>query len=176
MNLPDQQRELSDERKQRRSLLLLVIVGAVAVLLLWAVAGVVLYHRFGPDSGKLSAIGDMFGAIGALFSGWAFLGVIVAIILQYQELKEQRREIRYSREAEQQAAQALTEQLQTAEFSNQLVSLNFLIEAQRRLLAPLENPRTVEEGERRDQIMTRLAVYEKELARLIETEAKRWER
>lgn len=43
--------------------------------------------------------GDMFGSINALFSGLAFVGVIVAILLQKEELEEQRRELKLSREA-----------------------------------------------------------------------------
>jgi hypothetical protein len=43
------------------------------------------------------AFGDMFGSINALFSGLAFAGIIITIILQSQELKEQRRELKLTR-------------------------------------------------------------------------------
>ncbi|HBR68696.1 MAG TPA: hypothetical protein DEA55_04885 [Rhodospirillaceae bacterium] len=43
--------------------------------------------------------GDMFGSINALFSGLAFVGVIVAILLQKEELEEQRSELKLTREA-----------------------------------------------------------------------------
>lgn len=42
--------------------------------------------------------GDMFGSVNALFSGFAFLGVIVAIFLQCQELRLQREELSDTRE------------------------------------------------------------------------------
>ncbi len=41
--------------------------------------------------------GDMFGAANALFSGFALLGVIYAILLQRQELKYQRKELELTR-------------------------------------------------------------------------------
>lgn len=42
--------------------------------------------------------GDMFGASNALFSGMSFTGVIIAILLQRQELKLQRNELELTRE------------------------------------------------------------------------------
>ncbi|GAB5404576.1 MAG: hypothetical protein Aurels2KO_28070 [Aureliella sp.] len=45
----------------------------------------------------VGTFGDSFGAVNALFSGLAFVGVIVAILIQSNELKLQRRELRLSR-------------------------------------------------------------------------------
>lgn len=42
--------------------------------------------------------GEMFGPVNALFSGFAFCGVIVAILLQRQELTLQREELSHTRE------------------------------------------------------------------------------
>jgi hypothetical protein len=42
--------------------------------------------------------GDMFGAVNALFSGLAFVGLIYIILLQSQELKLQREELKLTRE------------------------------------------------------------------------------
>jgi hypothetical protein len=47
---------------------------------------------------KSGVFGDSFGALTALFSGLAFGGMIVTILLQSKELKLQRYEIRKSRE------------------------------------------------------------------------------
>lgn len=47
-----------------------------------------------PARGQL---GDLFGTVNALFSGLAFAGVIVAIILQHEELELQRHEIAANR-------------------------------------------------------------------------------
>lgn len=45
-----------------------------------------------------AAFGDMFGVVNALFSGLAFAGVIIAIMLQLKELRLQREELEHTRE------------------------------------------------------------------------------
>ena len=50
------------------------------------------------DMSDRGTFGDMFGAVNALFSGLAFVGVVFAIILQSKELKLQRRELKFTRE------------------------------------------------------------------------------
>ncbi|MFN7117132.1 MAG: hypothetical protein ACK4TA_10065 [Saprospiraceae bacterium] len=42
-------------------------------------------------------IGDMFGAVNAVFSGLAFAGVVIAIIIQEDELKQTRKEFEFTR-------------------------------------------------------------------------------
>ena len=81
------------------------VLGAVIVFLLWAGSAAILC-QYVPESTARGTFGDMFGAINALFSGWAFLGVVIAIILQRQELEMQRQEIRESRIAQQASANA----------------------------------------------------------------------
>jgi len=48
-------------------------------------------------SEQRGTFGDMFGAVNALFSGFAFLGVVVAILLQRKELELQRQELKDTR-------------------------------------------------------------------------------
>ncbi len=43
---------------------------------------------------QLGTIGDAFGALNTLFSGLAFAGIIVSIVLQSRELKDTRRELK----------------------------------------------------------------------------------
>lgn len=69
------------------------IVFALGVLVLWAASGL-LIHKFSDSPGTF---GDTFGAINALFSGFAFAGVIYAILLQRVELKLQRNELQLTR-------------------------------------------------------------------------------
>jgi len=52
--------------------------------------------------------GDMFGAVNSLFSGLAFAGVIIAIVLQSRELELQRLELKLNRKE----LKATTDQLQ----------------------------------------------------------------
>lgn len=50
------------------------------------------------DNSERGTFGDMFGGLNALFSGFAFVGVILAILMQSAELKLQREELAETRE------------------------------------------------------------------------------
>lgn len=54
-------------------------------------------NYFFSDWGKSGTFGDTFGALNALFSGLAFAGVIVTILIQRSELKNQRTELQLQR-------------------------------------------------------------------------------
>lgn len=51
-----------------------------------------------PSLNNRGQFGDMFGALTALFSGFAFAGMITAIVLQTKELGYQREELEYTRQ------------------------------------------------------------------------------
>lgn len=66
----------------------------------WAAIGVVIFwsatfllYCFIKCPNDRGTFGDMFGAVNALFSGFAFAGVILTLIMQHNELKFQREEI-----------------------------------------------------------------------------------
>lgn len=67
-----------------------VIFGIIAfvVLAIWVISWLTLSSN--PDRGTF---GDMFGGVNALFSGFAFLGLIYTISLQKTELGLQRQEL-----------------------------------------------------------------------------------
>lgn len=157
-----------DNRNQAARLFRLAKLGSAAVVILWLGCGVALYWL--PERGTF---GDMFGAVNALFSGLAFLGVILAIVLQYEELKEQRLEIQQSRVAQEESAKALTAQLRIAGMRSKVESLNLLIEAQSRILARLDDRRTVGESERRSKIQRRIEQFEAELEIVLDEEINR---
>jgi uncharacterized protein HemX len=103
------------------------------VFLVWLVAGVVIYHSLSSwqDRGTL---GDMFGAVNALFSGLAFAGVIYAIYLQREELSLQRkeleltrRELKRSAEAQEETVDKMTEQVKMQVLSGKLNALSTAI-------------------------------------------------
>ena len=66
---------------------------AIFVLCAWLIT----WFSLGNDPER-GTFGDMFGAVNALFSGLAFIGVIFAILLQSKELKLQRKELGFTRE------------------------------------------------------------------------------
>jgi hypothetical protein len=73
-----------------------IIIGIVIVFLVWASSGIYLYTNF--DTSDRSSIGDMFGAINALFSGVALFGIILSIFLQQNSLELQQEEIKLTRD------------------------------------------------------------------------------
>ena len=81
--------EYKDEEKTNYRIPIFAII---FVLGAWALTWYGLVNR--EDRGTF---GDMFGAVNALFSGLAFVGVIFAILLQSNELKLQRKELRFTR-------------------------------------------------------------------------------
>lgn len=161
---------MNSEQRQRRFLAAFSAVGVLLIIGMWTLSAFLLYND--DDRGTF---GDMFGAVNALFSGLAFLGLILAIILQYQELKEQRREIRDSRIAQQATATALQSQLKAAEFRAKVESLNTLIDAQEGILGRLKNARTVPGKDALSRAENELTRYTDLLRNLLEREIKKIE-
>jgi hypothetical protein len=142
--------------------------GAVGILLLWGGSAALMLHYF-PDPADHGTFGDMFGAVNALFSGLAFLGVIVAIILQRQELELQREELRASREAQQETATSLREQLEISTFQTELESLNHIITGYERHIKRIEAFPTSAQKAEHDRLVRERDEYETRLKELIQT-------
>lgn len=68
---------------------------ALGVVIVWALTFLLFFMS---DSEKRGQFGDMFGAVNALFSGLAFAGLIITLILQRRELSLQRDELEQTRE------------------------------------------------------------------------------
>jgi len=97
----------------RKSWLFLVAL-FVSVVLVWSIF-------FLPIFFKYSTAGEAFTAASALFSGLAFAGLIVAILLQRQELSSQREELKKQRE--QLEGQKEQQRLQNKQLEDQSKSL-----------------------------------------------------
>lgn len=67
------------------------------VLVVWVVTPIAIYLSFESWSER-AQFGDFFGAVNALFSGLAFVGLIYTIWLQRDELEMQRQELKLQRE------------------------------------------------------------------------------
>ena len=68
----------------------------IGVLVVWALTFLLFLVISKPE--ERGEFGDMFGAVNALFSGLAFAGLIITLILQRQELGLQREELEQTRE------------------------------------------------------------------------------
>lgn len=73
-----------------------IALSVIGVITAWALT-FLLYFIIN-DSDERGQFGDMFGAVNALFSGLAFAGLIITLILQREELSLQRDELKQTRE------------------------------------------------------------------------------
>ncbi|TXT38999.1 MAG: hypothetical protein FD138_205 [Planctomycetota bacterium] len=87
---------MENDRRDNRQLKSVTVALGVLIVALLVVAAIAI-PRWYTAPKTAAEFGDMFGAPNALFSGLAFLGVIVAILLQREELELQREEIRQNR-------------------------------------------------------------------------------
>ena len=74
-----------------------MIIVLILIFAIWFFSAPILFYLFGSPL-SVGEAGDIFGAIGALFSGLAFWGLIWALLLQRIELKLQREELKATRE------------------------------------------------------------------------------
>lgn len=75
----------------------IILVSFVAILLIFALWFLNYYILKDLDCTQRGTFGDMFGAVNSLFSGLAFAGIIITIILQSRELCLQRNELTETR-------------------------------------------------------------------------------
>lgn len=84
-----------EEEQNVRSFKAAVVWSFIGVLFVWALTFFLFFLNPMESRGQF---GDMFGAVNALFSGLAFAGLIITLILQRKELVLQRDELQMTRE------------------------------------------------------------------------------
>ncbi len=110
--------------------LIIGVIFAIIVLILWFSSwiGIEYYSNLSENSFEArGTFGDMFGAVNALFSGLAFVGLIVAILLQRQELELQRNELTETREEFEKQNKTMAQQRIENTFFNMLTLHNDII-------------------------------------------------
>lgn len=105
--------------KHRNSLLIWLIV----VVAICAAYFFVMYLWFPGNLEERGQFGDMFGFLGALFSGLAFAGLIVTIRQQREDLKNQRDEIELQRKDLEAQTEALKLQKEEIQQTNEELKL-----------------------------------------------------
>jgi hypothetical protein len=73
--------------------------GIAAVVVLWLITPLIIL-TIANKSDVAGQFGDLYGAINALFSGLAFVGVLTAIVLQHQEMVEAKAQVQQGRAIE----------------------------------------------------------------------------
>ena len=90
-------------------------IATIVVFVICTAYIILMYCIFPSDSEKRGQFGDMFGFIGALFSGLAFAGLIVTMLQQREDLQNQKDEIQLQRKDLE--AQTVALQLQKEEIA-----------------------------------------------------------
>lgn len=110
-----------------------VALAFLGVVGLWLLSPLVLKWFFNGDWDAVDKFGGGYGAVGALFSGFALAGVIVAILLQKRELELQREELKQTRielartaRAQEESEKALAAQALSLSLSAQAASLQYI--------------------------------------------------
>lgn len=106
--------------EKRTNFLSVFIYTCIAILIVTLLYGIVVSQMTLGDSNERGTFGDMFGGINAVFSGFAFAGVIVTILMQMRELELTRNELKKSADAQEKSQKALNEQLKSMQKSSQL--------------------------------------------------------
>ncbi len=112
----------------------LIVISFISVGFIVGILYLTYYRLNNLDPSDRGTFGDMFGAANALFSGLAFTGIIITILLQRKELALQRQELRDTREelkrsaaAQENSEKALTRQAENLKISAKLTALNSLV-------------------------------------------------
>jgi hypothetical protein len=109
-------------------------ISFIVVFVVWGIAFVVVL--FGMQNwNDRGNFGDSFGDINALFSGFAFAGIIYTILLQKKELSQQRQELadtrvelRRAADAQERSERAFKKQIEMMNLSARLNALNSAVE------------------------------------------------
>lgn len=112
----------------------LLIKMSIAVIIFWALSAILIYS-FISNWGDRGAVGDLCGAVNALFSGLAFAALIFTIILQRDEIKQNRSEILLNRKElakgsklQQKAQTVLMQQVAQTHLSAQMNAMRILVD------------------------------------------------
>lgn len=116
---------------KRNHLAIISIISVLFVIISWYLT----YYNLKDYSTECrGTFGDMFGGINALFSGLAFCGIIITILLQSSELRLQREEIQENRkelvrttEVQEKQGISLNRQAENLKISAKLSALNTLV-------------------------------------------------
>lgn len=98
------------------------IISVIITITLWALSFLLLIV----DKGDRGTYGDMFGPVNALFSGLAFAGLIITLVMQHEELGLQRKELVQTNKelaAQREQFTAQTKTMQIQRFENTLFNM-----------------------------------------------------
>jgi len=102
----------------------IAICVSIITIFIWALSFLLFTTSW--DNDERGTFGDMFGAVNALFSGLAFAGLIVTLIMQHEELGLQREELAQTNDelaAQREEFAAQTKTMKIQRFENTLFNM-----------------------------------------------------
>lgn len=102
----------------------IAICVSIITIIIWALSFLLFTTNW--DKEERGTFGDMFGAVNALFSGLAFAGLIVTLIMQHEELGLQRNELAQTNDelaAQREEFVAQTKTMKIQRFENTLFNM-----------------------------------------------------
>ena len=154
------------QKQEDGKLIKIAVWGILLIIFEWSLSAIIILKIF-PANEAHGTFGDLFGAINALFSGLAFLGVIVAILLQKEELKEQRKEIIQSRIAQDKSALALSTQSKISGLMVRLDALNHMLSSLDRQIARARSSGKYDSANKIESLTLRQEKYEASVEKLL---------
>lgn len=119
------------------------LAAALLVIAIW-LGALIYFTGHIDDRSHLNELGDAFGSVNALFSGLAMVGVIIAILLQKRELGLQIEELQKSVKAQEDAAKALSQQIQVESSAVRIRALSALLSSYNAGLRMMEERRNAQ--------------------------------
>jgi hypothetical protein len=123
----DKEVKVAADQKDINYTKLFLKIGLV-IILVTIIYGFAVQNLSSSDENR-GTFGDLFGGLNAIFSGLAFAGVIVTILMQMKEMDLTRKELKKSATAQEKSQLALNNQLINMQLSSKINSINNFIES-----------------------------------------------
>ena len=143
-----------------------ILFGTIAILVLWLLTPIVTRIYIPNNYGSF---GDQFGSINLLFSGLAFLGLIIAILLQRKELIDQRKELKLTRNVHESSTKILKEQFNIQYKSNLIQSYNIIIDHHNYLIKDLQRVESYDAKEKISKLEKEKQIYLNKLGDILKS-------
>jgi hypothetical protein len=153
---------------ENRNVALIGLFGVLTVILVMTVYAVLVYSKIS-DMQNRGLFGDMFGALNTFFSGLAFLGVIIAIIIQQKQLQHQRQEMQVAMQAQDESVLSLQKELENSKTQIKIDAINHLLVALDRRISIMHGFRTQQEKTLYESLILERESLEEKLRNLMVT-------
>lgn len=140
----------------------------VLIIVLWITSPMLLEFLYAEQAQRTA---DLFGPISSLFGGLAFVGVIITILLQRQELIAQRNELKLTRKVHEESVKVMEQSSSLQLRSNLILSFNVLIQQKKNEIEELNTKSNATRNDRIriDELENQIDQLSSKLENLIET-------